>query len=708
MHRYFSIKQEQLSASIARFGLLVFALVFMTISSFAQDAPTVDIGGNDELGSFLVASNGLTLYTFANDQPGVSNCSDSCLESWPAYTVEAGAELTAAAGVEGTLGTITRNDGSTQVTLDDKPLYFFITDTAPGDANGQGAGGVWFVVGVDAPAEETAEEQTTEPEAAAESVAVDAAAGETDLVSVSSSPELGVYLVASNGMTLYTFTNDTEGVSNCVAQCLELWPAFLTEQVDGFPIFVESLGGVLDVIEREEGLQLTFNGDPLYFYIEDVEPGDTNGQGVGSVWFVANVDMLHASATEQLGNILVAGDGFTLYTFANDEEGVSNCVAQCAELWPPLTVASADALPAVDESAVSGEFGTITRDDGSFQVTLDGQPLYTYSEDLQPGDINGQGVGSVWFAVGLDTVRIAENATLGSILTNGAGLSLYTFANDEPGWSNCVGDCVSTWPALTVADPESILAPAGLQSALSTTERADGSFQVTFNNQPLYIYVGDQAPGDVNGNGIGDVWFAAGVERVAAVGGNAELGAFVVADDGMTLYTFANDTEGASNCQGDCAVTWPPLTVEAGSFPVAGAGITQELGVIDRGDGTLQVTLDGRPVYYFSNDAVPGDANGQGAGGVWFVFELPNVEFDAASVPVSCVLEPTLNGVNLRTGPSTSFEAVGQASVGQSLTAVGQSNSEGYIWFLLDNDAFVRSDVVNAEPACANLPFVEE
>ena len=83
-------------------------------------------------------------------------------------------------------------------------------------------------------------------------------------------------------------------------------------------------------------------------------------------------------------------------------------------------------------------------------------------------------------------------------------------------------------------------------------------------------------------------------------------------DDGMTVYTFTKDTKdsGKSVCTGDCAVTWPPLTVAAGATPTGGTGVTGTLGTITRDDGTLQVTYNGLPLYYFKNDKAPGDANG--------------------------------------------------------------------------------------------------
>jgi predicted lipoprotein with Yx(FWY)xxD motif len=99
--------------------------------------------------------------------------------------------------------------------------------------------------------------------------------------------------------------------------------------------------------------------------------------------------------------------------------------------------------------------------------------------------------------------------------------------------------------------------------------------------------------------------------RAASVGSMGTL--LVAGSNGMTVYTFSKDTKdsGKSVCTGTCITTWPALTVPAGSTPTAGAGVTGTLGMITRtDDGTIQVTYNGKPLYFFSGDSAPGDANG--------------------------------------------------------------------------------------------------
>lgn len=97
-------------------------------------------------------------------------------------------------------------------------------------------------------------------------------------------------------------------------------------------------------------------------------------------------------------------------------------------------------------------------------------------------------------------------------------------------------------------------------------------------------------------------------------------GSALVDGSGRTLYLFTNDTQnsGASACTGDCLTEWPPLLSQG--TPVAGTGADATLlGTITRDDGTLQVTYNGWPLYYYASDAAPGDAMGQGMNSVWFL-----------------------------------------------------------------------------------------
>jgi predicted lipoprotein with Yx(FWY)xxD motif len=91
----------------------------------------------------LTDSQGLTLYTSSNDPTGSSVCVASCTMIWPPLIVTG--DVVAPAGAGGTLSTITRDDGSSQAAYNGAPLYRYANDTAPGQAAGDGLGGVWFI-----------------------------------------------------------------------------------------------------------------------------------------------------------------------------------------------------------------------------------------------------------------------------------------------------------------------------------------------------------------------------------------------------------------------------------------------------------------------------------------------------------------------------------------------------------------------------------
>ena len=129
--------------------VLAVGMIFVfSALAFAQGGEPVQLADNSKINQkILVGPNGMTLYQFTNDTAGKSNCSGNCLVNWPALTVTQGTTPTAASGVTGKLGTIVRtDDGQSQVTINDMPLYYFKNDKAVGDANGQGVGDVWYVV----------------------------------------------------------------------------------------------------------------------------------------------------------------------------------------------------------------------------------------------------------------------------------------------------------------------------------------------------------------------------------------------------------------------------------------------------------------------------------------------------------------------------------------------------------------------------------
>jgi predicted lipoprotein with Yx(FWY)xxD motif len=92
----------------------------------------------------------------------------------------------------------------------------------------------------------------------------------------------------------------------------------------------------------------------------------------------------------------------------------------------------------------------------------------------------------------------------------------------------------------------------------------------------------------------------------------------VLTSDGLTLYIFTPDNAGPSTCVDDCAAAWPPLTTDGAAAPGAGLD-ADDFATVARADGSTQVTFYGWPLYTFGGDKAPGDVNGQGIGGKWYV-----------------------------------------------------------------------------------------
>lgn len=251
-----------------------------------------------------------------------------------------------------------------------------------------------------------------------------------------------------------------------------------------------------------------------------------------------------ASVSSALGTILVDGNGMTLYLLTGDSPDSSICADACATAWPPLTAAgNANAGDGVDSS----KLGTISRADGSTQVTYNGHPLYYFVKDQAPGDVNGQGIdkfGGIWYVVspsgdaitasGSTTdatgasasgVTIASaDSSMGKILVDGQGLSLYLLTADSPDQSSCSDACAGAWPPV-VANGQAAAGSGVDASLLGTLTRPDGSTQVTYNGHPLYTFKGDHAAGDVTGQGInsfGGTWYLLSPAGEPINGGSAD------------------------------------------------------------------------------------------------------------------------------------------------------------------------------------------
>lgn len=128
----------------------------------------------------------------------------------------------------------------------------------------------------------------------------------TPVLKVADNAKFGPILTTPEGKTLYVFTQDSPGKSTCNGSCAATWPPLkATSSTIAKP---ENVKGELTAITRDDGsMQVAFNGEPLYTYAPDKAPGDTTGDGVGGVWFVAKAEGTSGAAPGSSAQTPVAG-----------------------------------------------------------------------------------------------------------------------------------------------------------------------------------------------------------------------------------------------------------------------------------------------------------------------------------------------------------------------------------------------------------------
>jgi predicted lipoprotein with Yx(FWY)xxD motif len=115
-------------------------------------------------------------------------------------------------------------------------------------------------------------------------------------------------------------------------------------------------------------------------------------------------------------------------------------------------------------------------------------------------------------AAGGAEIALAESS-LGQIIVDGEGKTLYMFDPDSEGTPTCYDDCAAAWPPLLADDAAAVTAGTGLDaSKITVVDRTDGGSQVKYGDWPLYYFANDAAAGDVNGQGLNDVWWVVGAD----------------------------------------------------------------------------------------------------------------------------------------------------------------------------------------------------
>jgi predicted lipoprotein with Yx(FWY)xxD motif len=238
-------------------------------------------------------------------------------------------------------------------------------------------------------------------------------------VKLADNSTFGKILTDADGLSLYFFSNDTKNTSECVDGCLDVWPIFYIETI------VPDEGLISEdfsTITRSDGnKQTTYKGWPLYYFASDNNAGDTKGDDVNNVWFIAKPDYSLMYVISQLvgqdglnytsdytvgdGNTfyLTDIDGNTLYGFINDSANTNNFTNPDFSndaVWPIAQI-TIDRIPSIMNA---GDFGNIDVF-GKTQLTYKGWPLYYFGQDEQRGDNKGISFPApgVWPIVNTDT-----------------------------------------------------------------------------------------------------------------------------------------------------------------------------------------------------------------------------------------------------------------------------------------------------------------
>ena len=343
-------------------------------------------------------------------------------------------------------------------------------------------------------------------------------------------------------------------------------------------------------------------------------------------------------------------DGHTLFTSASDTLGTPRCVDACAQEFQPFLAAKG--------TKPSRDWMLLKRADGSRQWAYQGQPLYTWVQEKEPGEV-AVNVGAAESAgaklaeqklktgtllppQGWQVARFHPEASLtmpsgitarivgaaqGIVLTDYSGFTLYAFDGDAKKDNQTCSDrgCQLSW--------QPVEAPEFARSVgdFTIVARADGASQWAYKKRPLYRYSGDLLPGDAFGENVDRKWKIAGIAesfRPAHVDvANIEAYGNTLTLSGMTLYTgvqfqkrwggrstrdgFRNAWSkglrlGAAACGSEkCLTEWRPFLAANGA---QASGFWQ---IYTRADGTRQWAYKGYAVWTRVTDKKPGDITGQ-------------------------------------------------------------------------------------------------
>ncbi len=241
------------------------------------------------------------------------------------------------------------------------------------------------------------------------------------------------------------------------------------------------------------------------------------------------------------------------------------------------------------------------------------------------------------------------DTTLGMVLTDTKGMTLYFFITDIPasGASTCyaAANCTHFWP---IFNTDTIRVSPPLASAdFSSITRTDGTKQTTYRGWPLYYFLNDKVPGDVRGENVLKTWYVAKQDYTVMIASTPQAGAFLTDQLGRTLYTFNQDSTGTSTCSGTCIATWPAFS--ANTIVAPSVLKPSDFTPVTRADGAKQWAFMGKPLYYYTGDSGPGMTNGQGFINKWYVANVTGF-LPAAPATVPITQQTTIPAMNYGSG----------------------------------------------------------
>lgn len=308
--------------------------------------------------------------------------------------------------------------------------------------------------------------------------------------------DAAIYYRAPGERSLYFNEREaSRGEILCTDDCLEFWTPF---EADAYA----AIDPPWTVIRRpDERLQWAFQGKPLYTYRRDNFPGARTGEGAGrGVWMLLKefqpVPPGMQIQKTVLGHVLADHGGNTLY--ARDGAGAQGAAADYdARLWQMF------AAPWLAKD--QGNWTVHEPAAGVRQWAYQGQPLYTYAKDTEPGNVNGQGAEGDWSAVvlepaaGLPPWVSVQWTDLGLAYADAQGMTLYAPIDIDiiNAAQTCAEECMAeNWrPVLADAGDESV-------GFWIVRDNDQGQRQWSYKGKLVYTHTRDEAPGDMKGHGI--------------------------------------------------------------------------------------------------------------------------------------------------------------------------------------------------------------